>query len=554
MLPVMLDERGTSILIAPFRALINDVVRRFREVGIDCLEWHHGESNPARLVIVSADTAVTSAFSTYCQVLKDGQLLRRVFIDECHTTFTDSHWRAKLSRLRHVRSFGCPTYLLTATLPPRRVFELEESMAVRLTRIIRASTIRPRHRYCVQQCRPGELEQEALEICRRQQEHLLRSRQKGVVYCLSRVQCEEMAVTLDCAHYHAGEVDRAERLDRWMQRGGLIVATSALGTGVDIRGIVFVLHIDIPWSMIDFAQESGRGGRAGETVDSLILVTQQAAEIRLQRRHLSVEAEVMAKFINSATCRRYVMSEYLDGPVMARSCFDDPEWVRCDRCGEGEYEMRVRTQQDERERQLIEEALSEMTIGCVYCWLEGGERHRVVMGHGTQDCPWTRWNRADVERFRGQIRYTADSHTCHRCGISQHLCATKADTAHACQWPGVMAPVLFGAMQSESGFEEIQMAGYQAAYQELSAYGQWLGQRHFQRIWGENMSNGMAVLRRIIQFIRPIEQELIGEVSEDKEESSEEGDKEEDDREENNKGENIYYHTRGDPVRSPGQS
>lgn len=36
--------------------------------------------------------------------------------------------------------------------------------------------------------------------------------------------------------------------------GGFMVATSALGTGMD------------------FTQESGRGGRAGETLDSVVLV------------------------------------------------------------------------------------------------------------------------------------------------------------------------------------------------------------------------------------------------------------------------------------------
>ncbi|KAK5332205.1 hypothetical protein LTR98_011656 [Exophiala xenobiotica] len=160
MLSVVLETRGVSIFIAPFRALVDDMARRFRAAGIDYFEWHHGENNPARLVI----------------------------------------------------------------------------------------------------------------------------------------------------------------------------------------GIVFILYIDIPWSMIDFAQESGRGGRAGETVDSLILVTQRAAEVRLQRRHLDVEAEVMAKFVDS----------------------HDAEWVRCDRYGEGEHEVRTRTRQDEEERRLVEEALTEMTIGCAY--------------------------------------------------------------------------------------------------------------------------------------------------------------------------------------------
>jgi superfamily II DNA helicase RecQ len=38
-----------------------------------------------------------------------------------------------------------------------------------------------------------------------------------------------------------------------LEQGRLIVATSALGIGVDFLGIVFTLHVDILYSMIDFA-------------------------------------------------------------------------------------------------------------------------------------------------------------------------------------------------------------------------------------------------------------------------------------------------------------
>jgi superfamily II DNA helicase RecQ len=38
-----------------------------------------------------------------------------------------------------------------------------------------------------------------------------------------------------------------------MEIGGLIIATSALGTGVDFLGIVFILHMDLPYGMIDYA-------------------------------------------------------------------------------------------------------------------------------------------------------------------------------------------------------------------------------------------------------------------------------------------------------------
>ncbi|KAH3949182.1 hypothetical protein HBH98_203880 [Parastagonospora nodorum] len=72
--------------------------------------------------------------------------------------------------------------------------------------------------------------------------------------------------------------DRVDQVARWVDNGGLIVATSALGTGVDYPGIVYVLHIGVPYGMIDFAQESGRAGSGSEAVDSVIFVEEEEVE------------------------------------------------------------------------------------------------------------------------------------------------------------------------------------------------------------------------------------------------------------------------------------
>ena len=106
-----------------------------------------------------------------------------------------------------------PVVLLTATLPPLLVFELEEAMLVRNARHIRCSTIRPRHRYQVQLCRPGELDGAALGLCQRRQRHL--GRQKGVVYFLSRAGCQALVEELGYPYYHAEVADQAEPLARW---------------------------------------------------------------------------------------------------------------------------------------------------------------------------------------------------------------------------------------------------------------------------------------------------------------------------------------------------
>ena len=58
------------------------------------MEWKHGETNPAAVVVVSADVAgdVTSSdnFISYAGMLSSKGLLRRVVVDECYLVFTSS--------------------------------------------------------------------------------------------------------------------------------------------------------------------------------------------------------------------------------------------------------------------------------------------------------------------------------------------------------------------------------------------------------------------------------------------------------------------------------
>ncbi|KAF1934618.1 P-loop containing nucleoside triphosphate hydrolase protein, partial [Clathrospora elynae] len=129
------------------------------------------------------------------------------------------------------------------------------------------------------------------------QQRLREQREKGVVYCHSKAQCEGIAKELGCGYYHAGVVDQADRLKQWLRDGGFIVATSALGTGVDFPGIVFILHVGMPWSMIDFAQETGRGGRAGERVDLVIVVEHGEVERTMEQKEEDLDVQAMGLFI-----------------------------------------------------------------------------------------------------------------------------------------------------------------------------------------------------------------------------------------------------------------
>ena len=70
--------------------MINNLVMTAHRAGIDCMEWRPGEVSPAALVYVSADLVPLTRFLGYARLLQEKDLLRRVFVDECHLAFTAS--------------------------------------------------------------------------------------------------------------------------------------------------------------------------------------------------------------------------------------------------------------------------------------------------------------------------------------------------------------------------------------------------------------------------------------------------------------------------------
>lgn len=499
MAPACLKDPGVTIVVVPFRALINDLKTRLVRADIEHLEWKHGEVNPAAVVVVSADIAGSWGFLTYASLLNQKGLLRRVVIDECHLTYTSSNYRPKLTQLKTIRTLSCPILLLTATQPPVLEHELGESMLVRGARYIRASTVRPNIRYLVQSCPGGKLLDTAVQICQRRRETLAGN--KAVVYCRSREQCESVATALACHHYHAGVLlpDRTQRLEEWVTTGGYITATSALGTGVDYPGIVFVLHVGMPHGMIDFAQESGRAGRGGEMVDSLVLI-EEGAEERIEELSRSVDESAMVAFVQTGGCRRVTMSTYLDG--YAVSC-SGGQLKACDRCGDGIAEWQEAQRREQEEQAKLRAALDEIADGCVACWISGaGEAEEEYM-HTSADCTRPPGLGQDgYDDFRRGVRYGPDTHSCFKCGISQKFCLTGQGTELTCQWAQVLVPAVITVMGGgRAGFGIVQKVGFGGERGDWKGYRKWLGQRHKRRRWGAVMSNAMVVLIETVLYV-----------------------------------------------------
>ena len=182
------------------------------------------------------------------------KLLRRVFIDEGHLTFIISDYRSKLNHLNHLRVLNCPMVILTAILPPVSVTELIDVMRISNPVIIRACTARLNIRYIVQRYKAGSSIKVACEIAQRRRI----GSERGIFYYWSRDLAEELADALrasgfsNCQHYHSTSDGKDEVTEEWLKKGGFLTATGALGTGVDFPGVIYIVHVRIPYRLIDF--------------------------------------------------------------------------------------------------------------------------------------------------------------------------------------------------------------------------------------------------------------------------------------------------------------
>ncbi|TMC15887.1 MAG: DEAD/DEAH box helicase, partial [Chloroflexi bacterium] len=231
MMPTKLKGARTTIVVIPFIALIDDMLKRCKNADISCVEWKPNCNERVSIVIVSADRAVTGRFKGYAMGLHLKGQLDRIVIDESHLTLTAASYRRCM---RQLKTLAIPVQLvsLTATLPPRMEKDFEEGLMIQGAQYIRASTNRRNFKYSVEGV-------DSMEDMQERVKEMIEGdkKKRRMIFCRSRVKCERMANILQCEVYHAGLEGRSECAKRWVTNGGPIVATGALGTGMDIEGI-----------------------------------------------------------------------------------------------------------------------------------------------------------------------------------------------------------------------------------------------------------------------------------------------------------------------------
>jgi superfamily II DNA helicase RecQ len=147
--------------------------------------------------------------------------------------FTDRSYRARLQELWKLRYLNCPFTVLTATLIVQLEGKLRDQLLIPDAVLFRRSTVRPTIQYQVVDSGKEMPSKARIEVVRKLGP--FPKGKRGVVYVRSYTTGEMVSQELDCPFYKATADQKSEVLEEWRQgSGGWIVATGALGTGINI--------------------------------------------------------------------------------------------------------------------------------------------------------------------------------------------------------------------------------------------------------------------------------------------------------------------------------
>lgn len=329
-IPAILME-GTCLVVSPLISLMKDQVDALQSAGVAAGYMNSSQSaaeagqvwqqycrGELKLLYLSPEKMIAGF-----EHLMKAAPVSMIAVDEAHCISSWGHdFREEYTQLSVIkRNFPTiPVVALTAT-------------ADRLTRddILKQLLIDDAKRYVSSFDRPNLSISVRAGLSKKHKDQEIidfvsqRSKECGIIYCLSRKATEEVATLLytngiRAASYHAGmsAQDRNDIQSAFINDDiKIICATIAFGMGIDKSNVRWVIHYNMPKNIEGYYQEIGRAGRDGLPSDTVLYFNYNDAIVLSNFAQESGKPELnvsklrrMQQFAEATTCRRKILLTY----------------------------------------------------------------------------------------------------------------------------------------------------------------------------------------------------------------------------------------------------
>ncbi len=353
-LPALMKE-GTALIISPLIALMKNQVDSIRGYSDTDEVAHFLNSSLTRVQMKEVKSDIMKGKTKMLYVAPETLTKEEnieffknvnisfVAVDEAHCISEWGHdFRPEYRRIREMIDAinkEIPLVALTATATPKVQSDIVKNLNMRTVHQYVSSFNRGNLFYEVRpKGKKNDTFKQIVQIIKEI------PNQSGIIYVQARKSTEEIAKVLNvngikAGPYHAGldAKTRSATQDAFLMEDiDVIVATIAFGMGIDKPDVRFVIHYNIPKSIENYYQETGRAGRDGlegrcvafYSYKDMARLEKFLRDKPVAEREMSSQLmqEVMA-YVETTGCRRRFLLFYF-GEDFA----DDDCGCMCDNC------------------------------------------------------------------------------------------------------------------------------------------------------------------------------------------------------------------------------